>query len=204
MSAAPASPRRNPLRPVPVHPVPLHPEATADPQVIRWIVPAGTLQVLGAVSVAPGELGRLLGDDSLASITVHSVGIDIALPVGSGWRALGEPVRQALSEALETPNAWQAQAPITADDELRACVGVVLAGPAGDYIRSHGGRAEIMSVDDGRVQLRLSGTCSHCPAAGVTLHERLEGAICELAPVLSPDESSTRCGRIDKSSDIHR
>lgn len=167
-----------------MQPVPLHPEATADPQVIRWVVPAGTLQVLGDVSAAPGELGTLLQRGTLASIAVHSVGIDIALPAGAGWREYGDPVRAALGEALCIPGGWQAQAPVTADDELRAVVVQVLAGPAGDYIRSHGGRAEVTSVQDGIVELRLSGTCSHCPAAGVTLHERLEGAIRELAPDL--------------------
>lgn len=170
--------------PVPPYPVPLHPEATADPQVIRWVIPAGTLQVLGAVNAAPSELGRMLSNATITTIFVHSVGIDIALPVGSGWREFGDPVRVALSEALDAPDDWQAQAPVTADDELRAVVALVLEGPAGDYIRSHGGRADIMSVEDGRVELRLSGTCSHCPAAGVTLHERLEGAIRELAPGL--------------------
>lgn len=168
----------------PMQPVPLHPEATADPQVIRWVVPAGTLQVLGEVSAAPGELGSMLDCGTLASITVHSVGIDIALPSGAGWRECGDPVRVALGDALGDPESWQAQAPVTADDELRAVVVQVLGGPAGDYIRSHGGRAEIMSVQDGIVELRLSGTCSHCPAAGVTLHERLEGAVRELAPGL--------------------
>ncbi|MDQ2849594.1 MAG: NifU family protein [Actinomycetota bacterium] len=162
----------------------LHPEATADPQVIRWIVPAGTLQVLGAVSDAPGDLGTMLRAGTLASIDVHTAGIDIALPVGQGWREHGEPVRTALLQALSVPAQWDAQQPVTADDELRTAVLQVLEGGAGDYIRSHGGKAEIISVHEGHVEIRLSGTCSHCPAAGFTLHERLEVAIRELAPGL--------------------
>lgn len=164
--------------------VPLHPEGTADPQLIRWVVPAGTLAVLGSVSSAPGELGAMLRAGSLASIDVYSVGIDIALPAGSQWREYGEPVRTALLDALASPDEWAAESPVTADDELRAAVAQVLEGGAGDYIRSHGGKAEVMSVQDGCVEIRLSGTCSHCPAAGITLHERLEGAIRELAPGL--------------------
>lgn len=162
----------------------VHPEATADPQVIRWVVPAGTLQVLGSVAEAPGELGSMLRAGTLASVDVHTVGVDIALPTGAGWREYGEPVRTALLEALSLPSEWDAQAPVTADDELRAAVVLVLDGGAGDYIRSHGGKAEIISVQDGHVEIRLSGTCSHCPAAGYTLHERLEVAIRELAPGL--------------------
>jgi Fe-S cluster biogenesis protein NfuA len=161
-----------------------HPEATADPQVIRWVVPTGTIGVLGAVSRAPGELGALLRDGTLASIDVHTTGIDIALPVGHEWREYGQPVRTALLHALSSPAEWAAQTPVTADDELRAAVLQVLGGAAGDYIRSHGGTAEVISVQGGCVEIRLSGTCSHCPAAGVTLHERLEVAIRELAPGL--------------------
>lgn len=164
--------------------VPLHPEATADPQVIRWVVPAGTLSVLGSVAHAPGVLGSMLQDGALTSIDIHTVGIDITLPAGAAWREYGDPVRSALLDALAHPDAWDAQAPVTADDELRTAVGQVLQGAAGDYIRSHGGSAEVVSVQAGVVEIRLSGTCSHCPAAGVTLHERLEGAIRELSPGL--------------------
>ena len=164
--------------------VPLHAEATADPQIVHWVVPSGTLQVLGEVRAAPGEFGELMATGTLRTVLVRATGIDITLADGSAWREYGAPVGAALAQALLEPALWQAQREVSADDELRAAVLEVLAGAAGDYIRSHGGHAELTSATEGRVELRLSGTCSHCPAAGITLHERLEGEIRALAPGL--------------------
>ncbi|MBO1754887.1 NifU family protein [Allobranchiibius sp. CTAmp26] len=164
--------------------VPLHAEATADPQVVHWVVPSGTLQVLGEVVAAPGGFGDLLDRGILRPVVVRATGIDITLADGLAWREYGAPVGAALADALLEPARWRAQREVSPDDELRAAVHEVLAGAAGDYIRSHGGRAELVAAHDGRVELRLSGTCSHCPAAGITLHERLEGEIRALAPGL--------------------
>ncbi len=63
------------------------------------------------------------------------------------------------------------------DALLRTIVEDVVDGDAGAYVRSHGGSVSIVSIHDGAVELRLSGTCSHCPAAGATLHHRLEREI---------------------------
>ncbi|UIJ35363.1 NifU family protein [Allobranchiibius sp. GilTou73] len=164
--------------------VPLHAEATADPQTVHWVVPSGSVQVLGEVVAAPGDLGGLLADGTLRTVTVRATGIDIVLADGCAWREYGARVGASLAQALLEPAGWRAQREVGADDELRAAVDEVLEGPAGDYIRSHGGYAEVISAHDGRVELRLSGTCSHCPAAGITLHERLEGEIRALAPGL--------------------
>lgn len=45
------------------------------------------------------------------------------------------------------------------------------------YIREHGGEVEALAVDDGVVQVRLSGACSGCTAAAVTLREGVEDAL---------------------------
>ena len=66
---------------------------------------------------------------------------------------------------------------VTEDDMLRAALEDVLAGPAGDYIRSHGGEVTVVSACDRRAEVRMSGTCAHCPAAGFTLHSRLESEL---------------------------
>ena len=57
-----------------------------------------------------------------------------------------------------------------------------LAGPAGQYLRSHGGTVRVVSAADGTVVLDLSGTCRSCPARGFTLQMRLEAEIRRLYP----------------------
>lgn len=60
----------------------------------------------------------------------------------------------------------------------------VVAGDVGGYIRSHGGEISVVGVADGEVEVKLSGSCSHCPAAELTLADRFETALRERYPAL--------------------
>lgn len=50
------------------------------------------------------------------------------------------------------------------------------------YIHSHGGEVEVLDVDDGRVRVRMSGSCSGCSASAITLTEGVEEALREGFP----------------------
>lgn len=77
-----------------------------------------------------------------------------------------ELAAQAPGEVLE----W-----VTAD----LAVGVV-----GDFVRLHGGTV-IAQRDGDTVTVRLGGACEHCPAAGLTLRQRLLGALRDRCPDLA-------------------
>lgn len=165
-----------------VAPVPMHAEATSERDVVRWVLPAGLLPVDGAVRTAPGELGRMLDDGTLAEVRVEE-GALLIRSGGATWRTLGGPVRSALRESLAEPDGWVVGDGAGAanalhagmpDDVLATALDEVLAGPTGDFIRSHGGQVEVVALADRCVDVRLSGACAHCPAAFFTLHGRLE------------------------------
>lgn len=50
------------------------------------------------------------------------------------------------------------------------------------FLKSHGGNAELLSVEDGVVRLRLIGSCNGCPSSSATLKQSIEQAIYEAAP----------------------
>lgn len=50
------------------------------------------------------------------------------------------------------------------------------------YLRSHGGDAELVGIEDGMVHLRLLGSCSGCPSSQVTLRTAVEEAVLRAAP----------------------
>jgi Fe/S biogenesis protein NfuA len=52
-------------------------------------------------------------------------------------------------------------------------------------IAAHGGRAELVAVEDGTVYLRLSGGCQGCGMATVTLSQGIEVAIKEAVPEIT-------------------
>ena len=85
----------------------MHPEATADPQTVRWVVPAGTLPVVGEMADAPDELGDLLRSEDIASIEVETQAVVIRLADGQSWSGTGARVRDALSAALQRPQRWR-------------------------------------------------------------------------------------------------
>lgn len=157
--------------------VPMHPEATADPLTVRWVVPTGTLPVVGELAEAPGELGELLRSGEIASVTVETRAVLVRLPDGGSWAAAGAAVRDALGAALQQPERWRPAGSVGEDDLLRAAIDEVLRGQVGDYVRSHGGRVTVVSAHDRRAAVRMTGTCAHCPAAGFTLHSRLEAEV---------------------------
>jgi Fe-S cluster biogenesis protein NfuA len=50
------------------------------------------------------------------------------------------------------------------------------------YLRSHGNHVELLGIRDGRVQLRLKGSCHSCPSSTQTIKFAIEEAIFEKAP----------------------
>ena len=49
-------------------------------------------------------------------------------------------------------------------------------------LQADGGDVELVDVTDGTVKLKLTGACSGCPMATVTLHEGIERVLKEMIP----------------------
>ena len=58
----------------------------------------------------------------------------------------------------------------------------VLDAQVNPSIAAHGGRADLVAVEDGAAYLRLSGGCAGCGMAAVTLSQGIEVAIKESVP----------------------
>lgn len=146
--------------------VAMHPEATEDPRAMRWIVPAGAMPVVGEICSAPEALGALLADGTLTRVTVEHRVVVVWLRADLRWSDVGDTGRDALATALLTPHAWVPTIPASDDDLLRSAMADVLSGAMGDFIRSHGGRVDVVEVADGRVAVVgcpvPASTALHC------------------------------------------
>lgn len=166
--------------------VPMHPEVVPeDPQTVRWVLPPGVVPFAGPVREAPGALGQLLASGVIRTITCESCAVLIQLREAERWSEHLAHVRAALSSAITDPS-WQPydDGQVGGDALLAAAVQEVLAGQAGDYVRSHGGKVTVASVADRRVAVTFDGTCAHCPATGITLNDRLETEVRRRYPAL--------------------
>ena len=56
-------------------------------------------------------------------------------------------------------------------------------------LQADGGDVELVDVDDGVVRLRLTGACSGCPMAAMTLKNGIEAALKEEIPSVTRVES---------------
>lgn len=80
------------------------------------------------------------------------------------------------------------------------------------YLATHGGNVELVEVrDDGRVVLRLEGSCDGCPSSQLTLRHTIEEAVVAAAPDIrsieiedAPDEGAREQGdEFIPMSDLH-
>ncbi len=161
--------------------IPLHAERVSDdPHAVRWVVPAGRLPA-GRIHSAPGRLGELLADGTLSAGLTENTAVWLWLRNGLSWSNLGTEVRVALQDALVDPAAWIVDpAP---GEVLERVTADLLDGSVGDFVRSHGGTVTAQRCGD-TVTLRLGGACEHCPAAGLTLRQRLVGELRDRCPNL--------------------
>jgi Fe/S biogenesis protein NfuA len=92
---------------------------------------------------------------------------------------------------MQNPNKPAPPAPAAPRPEadlsspLAQQVVAVLEAEINPAIAAHGGRADLVAVDDAVAYLRLSGGCQGCGLASVTLSEGIEVAILEAIPEIT-------------------
>ena len=178
-------PLRDPSSATPPGVIALHPEATDDPATLRWVVSHHILPFAGTLASAPG-LDDLLAD-RVSRVVVGPDTLLVTLAPGSDWAELGPVVRRALMRALGHTDAWVGAADarvLSGDDALGVCADELIEGPIGDIARAHGGHIALAGVQDGVVTVKMAGACRGCPAAVITMHQRLEHQLRRRVPGL--------------------
>ncbi len=139
----------------------------------------------GTLESAPG-----LDDLDAGLVSDVVVGPDnllVTLAEGHTWSRVGAQVRGALMRALHHTDKWvggpDARA-LTTDDALAVVADELIVGPIGDIARAHGGHIDLVGVEGGVVNVKMSGACKGCPAAVITMHQRLENQLRRRVPGL--------------------
>ena len=160
---------------------PIHPEAVTDePQAIRWVVDTSDLPV-GEVHHAAGTLGPMMEYGVITRMFVEQGSVWMWLAPEHSWTDHGPRIRDAVVGAIGA-HGWD----ITdgSADLLHLIADDVVRGQLFTYISSHGGQISVVSTTDDAVVLDFGGACTDCPAAGSTLHDRVEVTIRERYPRL--------------------
>ena len=110
------------------------------------------------------------------------------MPWQAAGRAVGAAIRAAL--AADVPAVTPARKPATGeglavtDDALYEQVAKVFDEQVNPMVARHGGRVELIDVQDAVVMLRMGGGCQGCGMADVTLRQGIEGMLAQLVPAV--------------------
>ncbi len=100
------------------------------------------------------------------------------------WQGIGRDIGAAIRAALASgaPLFGAKAAAGTDDDALYDRVAMIFDTRINPMVASHGGRVDLIDVQDGVVLLRLMGGCQGCGMASVTLRNGIEATLRQLTP----------------------
>jgi len=111
------------------------------------------------------------------------------------WTALGRPVGTAIRTTLAAsvpagapplpPSSREAAAGAPDDDALYERVFQLFDTQVNPMVARHGGKVELIDVQDGVVMLRMGGGCQGCGMADVTLRQGIEAMLRQHVPEVS-------------------
>ncbi len=124
----------------------------------------------------------------VAEIIVSGNLVTVAKRGPAPWQALGKAVGHAIRAALASsapavaPRAAEPTGVGTADDALYERVADLFEQQVNPMVARHGGRVELIDVQDSVVMLRMSGGCQGCGMADVTLRQGIEAMLQQQLP----------------------
>jgi Fe-S cluster biogenesis protein NfuA len=108
------------------------------------------------------------------------------------WQAVGKAVGAAIRSTLgaggeavapaRKPAAGEESA--VTDDALYEQVAKLFEEQVNPMVARHGGRVELIDVQDAVVMLRMGGGCQGCGMADVTLRQGIEGMLAQAVPAV--------------------
>jgi Fe-S cluster biogenesis protein NfuA len=135
-----------------------------------------------AIFAIPGaEVAEVIVSGSLVTVAKRSP---------APWQVVGKAVGQAIRAALASGTGAVAARPAApaggeagaADDALYERVADLFEHQVNPMVARHGGRVELIDVQDAVVMLRLGGGCQGCGMADVTLRQGIEAMLHEHVP----------------------
>jgi Fe-S cluster biogenesis protein NfuA len=100
------------------------------------------------------------------------------------WSAFEPRVRYAVETAMAEPVAVAAPQAVADDDAMFDVVDEILRTQINPSVAQHGGKVELIDVEDATVIVRMMGGCQGCGMADVTLRQGIEASLRRVLPSL--------------------
>lgn len=161
-----------------------------DPHAMRFLLERSLVEEPAAFDDAEAAAdaplpAALFAIDGVRRVALDGPSITVAKTDHADWTALKPAVAAAIRAALPAHDAAPPPAAARARDDdarLLALVQKALDGAANPAIAQHGGRVDVVAVENGDVMLRMSGGCQGCAASSATLRDGVERILRAAAP----------------------
>ncbi len=135
-----------------------------------------------AIFAIPGaDVSEVIVSGNLVTVVKRS---PAAWPVGG--KAVGQAIRAALAEGQPAVTSKPAASPeagtAPVDDALYERVADLFESQVNPMVARHGGRVELIDVQDAVVMVRMAGGCQGCGMADVTLRQGIEAMLRQHVP----------------------
>lgn len=154
--------------------------AAADAFAYEMYFQAGTDARAGDWSHQQGDLTVVVPAKSIDNL--RGALLDVSTNAGEEGTVIVNPNRPP-APPMASPAMAAPPADLTGD--LAQRVLLVLDEQVNPSIAAHGGRADLVAVEDGAAYLRLSGGCAGCGMAAVTLSQGIEVALRDSVPEIT-------------------
>lgn len=127
-----------------------------------------------------------LPDVGVTEVIVSGPTVTVVKGDAAPWQSVGRSIGAAIRRALASPVPPVAArvAPLAGpgDDTLYERVAQLFDSHVNPMVARHGGRVELIDVQDAVVMLRMAGGCQGCGMADVTLRQGIEGMLGQHVP----------------------
>jgi Fe-S cluster biogenesis protein NfuA len=150
------------------------------------LVPSGARRFASPAEAQGSPLAEaLFAIPQVSEVLVSGHTITVTKADTAPWQMAGKAVGTAIRAVLEQGGELFAPAPSSdpgADDRLYDKVSMIFDQRINPMVAGHGGRVDLIDVQEGVVMLRLMGGCQGCGMADVTLKQGIETTLRQVAP----------------------
>ena len=128
-------------------------------------------------ALAALDVSELVVSGNIVTVVKRS-----SVPWQAAGKSVGAAIRTAMASDLPPVSAPPRPPNAVSDDALYERVAKVFDEQVNPMVARHGGRVELIDVQDAVVMLRMGGGCQGCGMADVTLRQGIEGLLAQAVP----------------------
>jgi len=149
------------------------------------ILPSGARRFTSPAEAAGSPLAEgIFAVEGVTEVVVSGPSVTVTKSDTAPWPVAGKAVGAAIRSALQSgaPAVAPSRRDPAADDALYDRVAMIFDTRINPMVAGHGGRVDLIDVQDGVVLLRMQGGCQGCGMASVTLRQGIEKTLRQMAP----------------------